>query len=1264
MSRLTRVVWVVLLGTAAGLAPLRAQGERVTRQQLWERSRTWCQQTYAGADYVFSPQTPDTQLDVDCYTTNFAALRKRLGNDERKWPPGGFVSAKVVVLIEAGDADFRARRARAAADAQVLVNDKPALVEVQTGGGGLGVDRLAAKVVWWSDGWLAHFTLAHNLVDTGTNRGQLTAEALALASRLDVALFGGGPGQLPVVFLPGIGGTRLYQGTIAKDFELWPVAAVGDRVRLGLLDDGRTPAAGANVVVGPPIDSAMGTDVYGSFYAAMAAARYREDDLLFSFSYDFRLDADSREAHLDRLDRRIDAVLAKTGRKQVVLIAHSMGGLVARAYLRAKGGRKVAKLITMGTPHLGAPKAWYGLLRGYNFGNRSCNPMLLKELGRNWPGAHNLMPGQPFVHMSDAPDSTWSLSDTYRARFHSVTRQLDWDFWKVAFKKETYSVSKDWPWQLNPALVTRAAATREALGTAAPAGVPTYTIVGCSRMTLSAYQAQAVPESDLKGPFQPHILDAAGKGWWMVPVPGNGDGTVPMWSAACLTGDRRFYVPDQDQDPAEHFLLPSSRRVQTIVKGVLHGYINKPADVPDYNAAEPPEWAPANEEEWRLEFLLACPAHLRVRDAQGRQLGFGADGEVWEQLPNGLCSADADRESIVLRRVTGPLTVQVDGTDSGEFTLWARVRGGGQDRLLTWPHVRTAAGSTAELRLPAPSELLRTPPAFAVPGGTVTPTVGAGTAYPPTGSWVLPTRPSPQPVGPAVVETAPPPLPGTKPPVTPTDTSPLPAATPNALTTARTLVYHQLTAVNESDEIGVANGQEPRLCAMGTRAAMAMEPVRGDAKKRWRIAVVDFDGRGLRVIDTSPREPLVDISADGGTVVSAGGDELRLAPVTGGARLLLRAGELGDLRVTADGRRVFFCLVHDSLVAGASQKLERGVWSIGSDGRDLRQVVGATAVAKLLGIKPTDVGNFYSEERGSALDINDNGSRVVLLTNVAHYTERACVLTATGDGRGLRKVHATKGTLGNVGCSGYGQTIGWVASARQGSPRQGWVSAADGSAARALTAAADGGRSISFSSDGSLVVYGSEAVLYRTDGRGRLGLAPGGNTLGGLLFGGPRLRCLTMSRSARRLTFALSDSRYQLASLELDPFVLGDAPRIVDVRVTPHTAPADNRTTVTVTARIQSAYRVLTNSAFVCFLHDSLLDPTVGYSVYLRDDGKSSGDQRAGDGIFTDATVHAERNAAHGPRQMRIKAEVAGGDGRHHATVVEVASAVTVTGGR
>ena len=57
---------------------------------------------------------------------------------------------------------------------------------------------------------------------------------------------------------------------------------------------------------------------------------------------------------------RIDELLAATGREQVVLVTHSMGGLAARAYLREHGGGKVARLVTLGAPHHGSMHAHLG----------------------------------------------------------------------------------------------------------------------------------------------------------------------------------------------------------------------------------------------------------------------------------------------------------------------------------------------------------------------------------------------------------------------------------------------------------------------------------------------------------------------------------------------------------------------------------------------------------------------------------------------------------------------------------------------------------------------------------------------------------------------------------------------------------------------------------------------------------------------------------------------------------------------------------------
>ncbi len=60
----------------------------------------------------------------------------------------------------------------------------------------------------------------------------------------------------------------------------------------------------------------------------------------------------------DRLAARVDAVLKLTGATQLTLVAHSMGGLICRAYLRRYGGAKIARLITMGSPHHGTFHAY------------------------------------------------------------------------------------------------------------------------------------------------------------------------------------------------------------------------------------------------------------------------------------------------------------------------------------------------------------------------------------------------------------------------------------------------------------------------------------------------------------------------------------------------------------------------------------------------------------------------------------------------------------------------------------------------------------------------------------------------------------------------------------------------------------------------------------------------------------------------------------------------------------------------------------------
>ncbi|MCX7177403.1 MAG: alpha/beta fold hydrolase [Proteobacteria bacterium] len=69
------------------------------------------------------------------------------------------------------------------------------------------------------------------------------------------------------------------------------------------------------------------------------------------------------DAYAEQIAQRVNWLCRITGAARVVLVGHSMGGLVARAYLRRYGEERVARLITLGTPHQGSVLAQLGMGR-------------------------------------------------------------------------------------------------------------------------------------------------------------------------------------------------------------------------------------------------------------------------------------------------------------------------------------------------------------------------------------------------------------------------------------------------------------------------------------------------------------------------------------------------------------------------------------------------------------------------------------------------------------------------------------------------------------------------------------------------------------------------------------------------------------------------------------------------------------------------------------------------------------------------------------
>lgn len=172
------------------------------------------------------------------------------------------------------------------------------------------------------------------------------------------------PTNCPVVFVPGFLGTRIQ----CPDGELWPNipnARFGE-MRLqsdGFSNDGSAGAcaAGAFAMTGRDglVATAAKQNVYQStidFLDQIAADRWA------AYTYDWRR---AVPVSVDGLDGAIDQLLADTGAKRVVLMAHSMGGLVSRAYIGDAGrADKVTRFITLGTPYWGAPKTHFALLEG------------------------------------------------------------------------------------------------------------------------------------------------------------------------------------------------------------------------------------------------------------------------------------------------------------------------------------------------------------------------------------------------------------------------------------------------------------------------------------------------------------------------------------------------------------------------------------------------------------------------------------------------------------------------------------------------------------------------------------------------------------------------------------------------------------------------------------------------------------------------------------------------------------------------------------
>ncbi len=119
---------------------------------------------------------------------------------------------------------------------------------------------------------------------------------------------------------------------------------------------------------------------YDDLIATLDVNGYTPEVDLFTFPYNWR-QSNVQTALL--LKEKIDQVKVVCSCDKVDLVAHSMGGLAARYYIQSDEYEDdVDQLIFLGTPHLGAPKAylmWEGGTTGFNWEDEVLNFILSLE---------------------------------------------------------------------------------------------------------------------------------------------------------------------------------------------------------------------------------------------------------------------------------------------------------------------------------------------------------------------------------------------------------------------------------------------------------------------------------------------------------------------------------------------------------------------------------------------------------------------------------------------------------------------------------------------------------------------------------------------------------------------------------------------------------------------------------------------------------------------------------------------------------------------
>jgi pimeloyl-ACP methyl ester carboxylesterase len=358
------------------------------------------------------------------------------------------------------------------------------------------------------------------------------------------------PTHCPIVFIPGFLGSRLQCSTGEvwtnipnPDFKDMPLQTngVANSGAPGSCSDSIEPIPGQEGVV----SSAAGADIYG---AALAFLNRIAPERVYALTYDWRKSPLLADVALNKL---VEEVLSKTGASRVVLMAHSMGGLVTQGYIAdPTHAEKVIRAITLGTPYWGAPKSHMALLAG-----KSGEAVFE-------PGLDQLVDVRSLNLSGSAENSLQLAARTMQGLFW-LYPSADYGPWLSitgrSFSSALRGGSAIDPWVALlggvPSLLDSAIAGHADLHSLVTNGVDYQILVGTGVATVTSMHIDADP---LK--LWPEITVFFG----------SGDGTVPVRSAArAQLDDSSSDVPITPVCGISHVGLPGAASVQAGIEGFL-----------------------------------------------------------------------------------------------------------------------------------------------------------------------------------------------------------------------------------------------------------------------------------------------------------------------------------------------------------------------------------------------------------------------------------------------------------------------------------------------------------------------------------------------------------------------------------------------------------------------------------------------------------------------------------------------------------------------